>query len=261
MTEPKLYVAGNWKMNGMQADLKEIEAVKDGITSAGPDVAIFPPATLLRQAASVAKGSPVEIGAQDCHAQSKGAFTGDLSAAILKDAGATAVIVGHSERRHGHGETSQDVEAKASAVLKAGLKAVICIGETKDERLAGLAADVCSRQLAGSLPAESTPDTVIVAYEPVWAIGTGLSPTTPDITAIHEVVRKELHKRFAGSAGKYWRVLYGGSVTAANAASIFESDEVDGVLVGGASLSAASFLAIIAAAKAASERRSKAGTA
>ena len=255
MTGPKLYVAGNWKMNGVQADLKEIESVKAGIDASGPDVAIFPPATLLSQAASLAKGSPVEIGAQDCHAQAKGAFTGDLSAPILKDAGATAVIVGHSERRSGHGETSRDVHAKASAALKAGLKAVICIGETKGERLAGLAPNVCSRQVAASLPAESTPDTVIVAYEPVWAIGTGLSPTIPDITAIHEVVRSELHKRFPGSTGQHWRVLYGGSVTAANAASIFESNEVDGVLVGGASLSATSFLAIIAAAKAASERR------
>lgn len=255
MTEPKLYVAGNWKMNGLQADLKEIESVKAGVTPSGPDVAIFPPATLLHQAASLAKGSPVEIGAQDCHAQPKGAFTGDLSATILKDAGATAVIVGHSERRSGHGETSRDVHAKASAALKVGLKAVICIGETKGERLAGLAPDVCARQVAASLPVESTPDTVIVAYEPVWAIGTGLSPTIPDITAIHEVVRSELKKCFPGSAGQHWRVLYGGSVTAANAASIFESDEVDGVLVGGASLSATSFLAIIAAAKAASERR------
>ena len=255
MTGPKLYVAGNWKMNGLRADLKEIESVKAGVDASGPDVAIFPPATLLHQAASLAKGSPVEIGAQDCHAQAKGAFTGDLSASILKDAGATAVIVGHSERRSGHGETSRDVHAKASAALKAGLKAVICIGETKGERLAGLAPDVCARQVAASLPAESTPDTVIVAYEPVWAIGTGLSPTIPDITAIHEVVRSELKKRFPGTAGQHWRVLYGGSVTADNAASIFESDEVDGVLVGGASLSATSFLAIIAAAKAASERR------
>jgi len=255
MTRPKLYVAGNWKMNGLRADLKEIEAVKAGIDSSGPDVAVFPPATLLEAAASACKGSPVEVGAQDCHAQPKGAFTGDLSAALLKDAGATAVIVGHSERRSGHGETSSDVKAKASAALKAGLKAVICIGETKGERLADLAADVCARQVAGSLPAESTPETVIVAYEPVWAIGTGLSPTTADITAIHEVVRKELTKHFPGTDGKQWRILYGGSVTAANSPSIFESDEVDGVLVGGASLTAASFLGIIAAAKAASGRR------
>ena len=256
MTESKLFVAGNWKMNGLEADLKEIEAVKAGISSGGPDVAIYPPATLLHQAATVAKGSRIVIGGQDCSPQAKGAFTGDLSAPILKDAGATSVIVGHSERRHGHGETNEVVRAKAEAGLKSGLKVVVCIGETKDERLAGQAADVCARQLAGSLPNDSTPDTVIVAYEPVWAIGTGLSPTTPDITAIHEVVRSELKKRFPGSAG-HWRVLYGGSVTASNAASIFESDEVDGVLVGGASLKADSFLAIIAAAKEAEERRSR----
>jgi triosephosphate isomerase len=138
--------------------------------------------------------------------------------------------------------------------LKAGLKVIVCIGETKGERVAGLAPEVCARQVAASLPEDSTPDTVIVAYEPVWAIGTGLSPTIPDITAIHEVVRREIHKRFPASAGKHWRVLYGGSVTAANAASIFESAEVDGVLVGGASLNAASFLAIIAAAKASGSR-------
>ncbi len=258
MTGSKLYVAGNWKMNGLLADLAEIEAVKAGVDPSGPEVAIFPPATLIHSAATLAKGSLVEIGAQDCHAQAKGAFTGDLSAPILKDAGATAVIVGHSERRAGHGETSSDVRAKASAVLKAGLKVIVCIGETKDERLAGLAADVCTRQLAGSLPDESTPDTVIVAYEPVWAIGTGLNATNDDITAIHAVVRSELHRRFGAPANQRWRVLYGGSVTAANAATIFESDEVDGALVGGASLKAPSFLGIAAAAKAAAKRRASA---
>jgi triosephosphate isomerase len=254
MTVSKLFVAGNWKMNGLLADLAEIEAVKAGVEPSGPDVAVFPPATLLHAAASLLKGSPIGLGAQDCHAQAKGAFTGDLSAAILKDAGAQAVIVGHSERRSGHGETSADVRAKASAALKAGLKAIVCIGETKGERLVGLAAEVCSRQVAGSLPDESTPDTVIVAYEPVWAIGTGLSPTIDDITAIHAVVRSKLQERFPNSQG--WRILYGGSVTDKNAASIFESPEVDGVLVGGASLKANSFLGIIAAAKEASPRRS-----
>jgi triosephosphate isomerase len=242
-------------MNGLRADLAEIEAVKAGVDASGPDVALFPPATLIHSAASLLQGSPVEVGAQDCHAQPKGAFTGDLSASILKDSGATAVIVGHSERRHGHGETSADVQAKAAAALKAGLKVVICIGETKDERLAGLAETVCARQLAASLPDESTPDKVIVAYEPVWAIGTGLNPTNADITAIHETVRRELHNRFQNSANQRWRVLYGGSVTAANAATIFENGEVDGVLVGGASLKADSFLGIIAAAKAATARR------
>ncbi len=242
-------------MNGLKADLKEIEAIKAGLLPRDPDVAIYPPVTLLSSAVALLEGTPVEAGAQDCHAQPKGAFTGDISAPMLKDGGASSVIVGHSERRSGHGETSLDVRAKAAAALKAGLKAVVCIGETRGERVAGLAAAVCTRQLAASLPDESAPESVIVAYEPVWAIGTGLSPTTPDITAIHKVVRDELHRRFPESAGKRWRILYGGSVTPANAASIFESDEVDGVLVGGASLSAVSFLAIIAAARAASERR------
>jgi triosephosphate isomerase (TIM) len=255
MTGHKLYVAGNWKMNGLKADLKEIEAVKAGLQPSDPDVAVFPPFTLISAAAQVVVGSPIEVGGQDCRAEAKGAFTGDTSAPILKDAGATAVIVGHSERRTLHGETSSVVKAKAAAALKAGLRVVICIGETKDERLAGLAPSVCSRQVQESLPEESTPDRVIVAYEPVWAIGTGLSPTTPDITAIHEVVRQELHRQFPASAGQRWRVLYGGSVTASNAASIFESDEVDGVLVGGASLTAASFLGIIAAGREATARR------
>jgi triosephosphate isomerase (TIM) len=255
MTKQKLYVAGNWKMNGLKADLKEIDAIKAGLQPSDPDVAVFPPFTLISAAASHVEGSPIVVGGQDCRAEAKGAFTGDISAPILKDAGATAVIVGHSERRSGHGETSADVKAKAAAALKAGLTVVICIGETKDERVAGLAASVCARQVVGSLPEDSTPDRVIVAYEPVWAIGTGLSPTTPDITAIHEVVRQELHRLFPASAGQRWRVLYGGSVTAANAASIFESEEVDGALVGGACLTAASFLGIIAAAREASARR------
>jgi triosephosphate isomerase len=260
MTGPKLYVAGNWKMNGLRADLAEIEAVKAGVGPSGPDVAFFPPATLLHAAASLLEGSPIEAGGQDCRAEAKGAFTGDLSAVQLKDAGAASVIVGHSERRSGHGETSIDIRAKASAALKAGLKVIVCIGETKGEREAGLAPDVCARQLAGSVPDESTPDKVTIAYEPVWAIGTGLTCTTADITAIHELVRSELYHRFPKSASQRWRILYGGSVTAANAASIFESGEVDGALVGGASLTAASFLGIIAAAKAASEHRASAAS-
>ncbi len=194
------------------------------------------------------------IGAQDCHARDSGAFTGDLSAALLKDAGAAAIIVGHSERRGGHGETSHEVRAKASAVLKAGLPVIICLGETKGEREAGRAPAVCTRQLTDSLPAESTPENTVIAYEPVWAIGTGLQATTDDITAIHAVLRAELGKR-EGTGTQAWRILYGGSVSPANAAGIFESREVDGVLVGGASLKAASFLAIISAGAQALERR------
>jgi triosephosphate isomerase len=255
MNAPDVIVAGNWKMNGVRADLAQIEAVKAGIgSSCTAGVWIFPPATLIHAAASLAAGSPLTIGAQDCHTEPSGAFTGDLSAPILKDAGATAVIVGHSERRSGHGETSRTVRAKAAAALKHGLTAVVCLGETKGEREAGLAPAVCTRQLTESLPEASTPANTVIAYEPVWAIGTGLQATTDDITAIHAVLRAELGKRQA-EGGQRWHILYGGSVNAANAAGIFQSSEVDGVLVGGASLNASSFLAIIAAATQVPERR------
>ncbi len=258
MSLPEVIVAGNWKMNGLRADLAEIAAVRAGIApSSKAGVWIFPPATLIGAAAALAGtpgGADVLIGAQDCHAKDSGAFTGDLSAPILKDAGAAAIIVGHSERRSGHGETSHEVRAKAAAVLRTGLPVIVCLGETKGEREAGLAPAVCTRQLADSLPAESTPENTIVAYEPVWAIGTGLQATTDDITAIHAVLRAELGKR-EGTGTQRWRILYGGSVSPANAAGIFESGEVDGVLVGGASLKAASFLAIIAAGTEALERR------
>ena len=251
----ELIIAGNWKMNGTRADLAQIEAVKAGIGAAPPSrVWIFPPATLIHAAASLAAGSPLKIGAQDCHAEVSGAFTGDISAPILKDAGAFAVIVGHSERRTGHGERSRDVRAKAAAALKAGLSVVLCLGETRGEREAGLAPAVCIRQLTDSLPEAATPENTVIAYEPVWAIGTGLQPTIAGIGAIHAVLRSELGKR-AGTGTRRWNILYGGSVNAANAASIFECGEVDGVLAGGASLKADSFLAIIAAANAASERR------
>jgi triosephosphate isomerase (TIM) len=254
MNLPELIVAGNWKMNGVRADLAEIEAVRAGAAPSNAGIWIFPPATLIGAAASLSGGTPVLIGAQDCHAKDAGAFTGDLSASILKDAGAAAIIVGHSERRSGHGETSRDVKAKAEAVLKAGLPVIVCLGETKGEREAGLAPAVCTRQLADSLPAASTPENTVIAYEPVWAIGTGLQATVDDITAIHSVLRAELGKREGTGAGR-WRILYGGSVSPANAEGIFGSSEVDGVLVGGASLKAASFLAIIAAGAAAMERR------
>jgi triosephosphate isomerase (TIM) len=255
MSLPELIVAGNWKMNGVAADLAQIEAVRAGIAaSSKAGVWIFPPATLIGAAAALTGGTHVLTGAQDCHAKDSGAFTGDLSAPILKDAGAAAIIVGHSERRSGHGETSSEVKAKASAVLKAGLPVIVCLGETKGERESGLAASVCTRQLKDSLPAESTPENTVIAYEPVWAIGTGLQATTADITAIHAVLRAELGKR-EGTGGRRWRILYGGSVSPANAAGIFESGEVDGALVGGASLKAASFLAIISAGAQALERR------
>jgi len=255
MSLPELIVAGNWKMNGVRADLAEIAAVREGTpASSKVGIWIFPPATLITAAAALRGGADVLIGAQDCHAKDSGAFTGDLSAALLKDAGAAAIIVGHSERRGGHGETSHEIRAKASAVLKAGLPVIICLGETKGEREAGRAPAVCTRQLTDSLPAESTPENTVIAYEPVWAIGTGLQATVDDITAIHAVLRAELGKR-EGTGTQAWRILYGGSVSPANAAGIFESREVDGVLVGGASLKAASFLAIISAGAQALERR------
>jgi triosephosphate isomerase (TIM) len=253
---PELLVAGNWKMNGLRADLAQIEAVKAAIDPASPvKIWIFPPATLIQAAASLIRGSALKIGAQDCHTERAGAFTGDLSAAMLKDAGAIAAILGHSERRIGHGETSRMVRGKAAAALKEGLSVIICAGETRGEREAGLAEAVCTRQLSESLPDESTPANTVIAYEPVWAIGTGLSPTTADITAMHGTLRAIVSKRASATPAQGWRVLYGGSVSAANAAQIFESEKVDGVLVGGASLNASSFLAIIAAAIEASVRR------
>jgi triosephosphate isomerase len=249
MIRPELLVAGNWKMNGLRADLAQIEAVKAGLGPASAvKVWIFPPATLIQAAASLIPGSSIKIGAQDCHTGRAGAFTGDLSAAMLKDAGASAVILGHSERRSGHGETSRTVSRKAAAALEERLSVIICVGETQGEREAGLAEAVCTRQLAESLARESMPANTIIAYEPVWAIGTGLSPTTADITAMHGTLRAVLDTRQSATPAQGWRVLYGGSVSAANAAQIFASPEVDGVLVGGASLNASSFLAIIAAA-------------
>jgi triosephosphate isomerase len=249
-----LLVAGNWKMHGLRASLSEIEAVKAGIgSSPAVDVWVFPPATLITAAAAVAEGSSLGIGGQDCRAEESGAFTGDISAAMLKDVGGRAVILGHSERRSLHGETSAAVRAKASSALKQGLRIIVCLGETRGEREAGLASAVCVRQLRESLPPESTPSNTVIAYEPVWAIGSGLSPTAQDIGDIHATLRAELHKRGQTETG--WRILYGGSVTPANAAEIFESPEADGVLVGGASLNAASFLAIIAAAHDAQMRR------
>ncbi len=256
MHRPELLVAGNWKMNGLGADLVQIEAIKAGLGSACPvDVWIFPPATLIRPAAASAAGSPLKIGAQDCHTQHAGAYTGDLSAAMLKDAGASAVILGHSERRGGHCETSRIVRMKAAAALREGLGVIVCVGETKGERDAGLTAAVCKRQLGESLPDDSAPNNTIVAYEPVWAIGSGISPDPADITSMHKTLRSQLAAREPVNNGLDWRILYGGSAVPSNAEAIFGSPEVDGVLVGGASLNASSFLAIIAAATQSAARR------
>ncbi len=250
MQRPSLLVAGNWKMNGLRSDLSEVEAVRSAL-----EVALYPPATLLSAAAALAQGSLLTVGAQDCHASPLGAFTGDLSAPMLKDAGAASVIVGHSERRLGHGETSKTVKAKGAAALNAGLKLIVCLGETAGERAAGRAQSVCLRQLAESLPDQSTPADTCIAYEPVWAIGTGATATISDIETMHKPIRNALESHGAGGARGPWRILYGGSVTPSNAAAILASEDVDGVLVGGASLKSSSFLAIIGAANEASKSR------
>ncbi len=242
-------VAGNWKMNGLSASLVEIEAMR-GASDAGEtgkaELAVCPPFTLLAQAAWKLKGGTVTLGGQDCHTEASGAFTGDISAAMLKDAGATYVIVGHSERRTMHHETDALVRAKAEAALKSGLIAIVCVGETRNEREAGDAVVVVTRQLLGSMPPAGSAETVVVAYEPVWAIGTGLTPTSADVAEMHKAIRGRLGEIY-GAGGAKVRILYGGSVKPSNAKELLGLDNVDGALVGGASLKAADFLAIAAA--------------
>ena len=242
-------VAGNWKMNGLSASLGEIEAMAraaDSGQAGAAELAVCPPATLLAQAAWKARGSRLALGGQDCHAEPSGAYTGDIAAPMLKDAGAAYVIVGHSERRAYHHESDAVVRAKAEAALKAGLVAIICVGETRSEREAGEALNVVTRQVRGSLPPVGAPETVVVAYEPVWAIGTGLTPTPADVAEMHKEIRTLLGELY-GEAGARVRVLYGGSVKPNNARELLGLDNVDGALVGGASLKAADFLAIAAA--------------
>ena len=242
-------VAGNWKMNGLTAQLGEAQAVRDALTQspgAAVDVMICPPATLLAQMAWAIKGSSILLGGQDCHAEANGAHTGDIAAEMLAGAGATAVIVGHSERRAAHGELDSVVRAKAAAAHRAGLTAIVCVGETAGERAAALTETVVCRQLAGSLPDASTAANTVVAYEPVWAIGTGLTPTAADVARVHAAIRQALVARFP-SAGAGIRILYGGSVKPANARELLSIKDVDGALVGGASLKASDFLGIIAA--------------
>jgi len=245
----KPLIAGNWKMNGVEASLAEIDAVRRSVGAGDAvETAICPPATLISRAAAIAGGSPVKIGGQDCHANPKGAHTGDIAAEMLADAGAVMVIVGHSERRADHGEDDATVRAKAEAAWRAGLMAILCVGETEAERRAGSALDVVASQIAGSVPDGSTAGNLVIAYEPVWAIGTGLTPTGDDIAEMHAHVRERLAERFPEEAPKM-RILYGGSVKPDNAAEIFAVEGVNGALVGGASLKAADFLAIVAAAK------------
>jgi triosephosphate isomerase (TIM) len=239
---PRPLVAGNWKMNGLAASIGQLKAVIAG-AGALPKVELMvcPPATLIASFAAAARGTPVLIGGQDCHALASGAYTGDISAEMLKDAGASAVIVGHSERRQYHHETDAEVRAKAQAARRAGLTPIVCVGETRPQREAGRALEVVATQLQGSLPDEAAD--LVVAYEPVWAIGTGLTPTPADVGEMHRSIREHLVSRY-GASGQGTRILYGGSVNPKNAAELLAVEDVDGALVGGASLKADDFLAI-----------------
>ena len=251
MTQLKPLIAGNWKMNGLTASLSEIEALRAGVAEGGyadaMDILICPPATLIAAMARLVEGSPIGVGAQDCHAKPSGAFTGEISAPMLADSGAAAVILGHSERRSQHGERDRDVKAKAEAALAAGLLAIVCVGETAGERAMGLTLDVVGRQLQGSLPAGAGAATLLIAYEPVWAIGTGLTPTTADIAEVHRLIRERLGALLGAGVAEGIRILYGGSVKPENAAELLTIPGVDGALIGGASLLARDLLAIIAA--------------
>lgn len=239
-------VAGNWKMNGLAASLAEAETLAKGLSNEAADVLICPPATLIAKLAATLGGSRIAVGGQDCHAKASGAHTGDISAEMLKDAGASAIIVGHSERRTDHLESDALVKSKAEAAHRAGLVAIVCVGETAAERQAGQTLAVVGRQLAGSLPENCRATDTIVAYEPVWAIGTGLTPTVADVAEVHGAIRAALAARF-GSEGQAMRILYGGSVKASNAKELMAVANVNGALVGGASLKATDFLGILAA--------------
>lgn len=243
-------IAGNWKMNGGRADLAEAikvsEALAGGDGAALPGVLICPSSTLVMVMAEVLKSSRLSVGAQDCHALSSGAHTGDISSEQMADAGACAIIVGHSERRAEHGELCATVRAKAQAVWRAGLFAIVCVGESEGQRHAGLTLDVIGRQLQNSVPEGATAANTVIAYEPVWAIGTGVTPTLDEVSDVHSAIRQALVARF-GDDGNGMRILYGGSVKPSNAKELLALDGVNGALVGGASLKAHDFLGIIAA--------------
>ena len=239
-------LAGNWKMNGLKAALGELGAMVDGYAPYRQklDLMVCPPATLLYSAAAVVIGSRIALGGQDCHVEGSGAHTGDLSAEMLADAGASAVIVGHSERRADHAESDEIVRTKAEACWRAGLAAIVCVGETQQQRDAGEALAVVGAQLDGSVPDGATAANTVIAYEPVWAIGTGRTPTANDVSEMHAFIRARLASRFEDAA--QMRLLYGGSVKPGNAAELMAVPNVNGALVGGASLKAADFLAIAA---------------
>ena len=241
-------IAGNWKMNGLRSSMAEFEAMLAGASkvAAKADLLVCPPATLIAAfAAKLAGSKGLEIGGQDCHPKPSGAHTGDISAEMLADAGASAVIVGHSERRADHGEGDSLVRQKAEAAWRAGLTAIVCIGETQSHRDAGQTLDICRGQLQGSLPEGARADNLVVAYEPVWAIGTGLTPTAKDVEQIHQFIRQALGARF-NQEGAGMRILYGGSVKPSNARELMGVADVNGALIGGASLKATDFLAIAA---------------
>lgn len=249
----KALVAGNWKMNGTSTSLDVLRAIGEGFKTRAGDGAeglVCVPATLLARASEALRDTPVKAGGQDCHPSPTGAHTGDVSAEMLADCGATHVIVGHSERRADHGEGDADVAQKARAAWRAGLVAIVCVGETRPERDAGDTLSILSRQIAGSVPEGATADNTVIAYEPVWAIGTGLTPTADDIAEAHDHLRRELDARFGNEAAQM-RLLYGGSVKPDNARELLAIDHVNGALVGGASLKAEDFLAICEAAAAA----------
>ncbi len=246
--ERRPLVAGNWKMNGLRASSAELDKIVSGAGAVAErtGLLICPPATLIAAFSGIARSSRVAIGGQDCHAEASGAFTGDIAAEMLADSGAAFAIVGHSERRTLHGETDATIEAKARAAWRAGLAAIVCIGETRADREASRTLDVLGRQIDGSVPQGATAERLVVAYEPVWAIGTGLTPTIADIAEAHAFIRSRLRERI-GAAAEGVRILYGGSVKPANAAEILGVADVDGALVGGASLKAQDFLGIAAA--------------
>lgn len=245
-------VAGNWKMNGVAASLCEIDRLAELLRSVGDpgcDVLVCPPATLIDRLRGriAAAGASIQVGAQDCHTQANGAHTGDISADMLADAGASTVIVGHSERRQDHGEADALVQAKAGAAHAAGLTAIVCIGETLEQRDAGQTLDVVTGQISASLPDGASAGNTVLAYEPVWAIGTGRTPSVEDVAAVHGAIRSHLSSAVGAAAAAAMRVLYGGSVKPANAAELMAAGDVDGALVGGASLRADDFWGIIGA--------------
>jgi triosephosphate isomerase (TIM) len=237
-------IAGNWKMNGLSASLQDFRQIVAGASRLREkvDIIVCPPATLAMLFVGSCDGG-VAVGGQDCHAEPSGAFTGDISAEMLADLGARAVIVGHSERRTFHHESDADVQRKARAAWRAGLLAIVCIGETRDDRAAGLTLSVVGTQLEGSIPDGASAQNLVIAYEPVWAIGTGLTPTLADVAEVHDFIRERLTARFPDSAQEI-RILYGGSVKPSNAKELMAVANVDGALVGGASLNPKEFLAI-----------------